>query len=123
MPTGSKKAGSVRIAPRRTTNPNPIEEVGNDNQEDPEDEDTEEHNNSQNQSLFISTFELRSWIAFWLDSLEQRKHLERIEISNSILELTKMCITFVTEVSLYSREAEPQIWENSLNSEISHKNV
>jgi hypothetical protein len=64
MPTGSKKAGSVRIAPRRTTNPNPIEEVGNDNQEDPEDEDTEEHNNSQNQSLFISTFELRSWIAF-----------------------------------------------------------
>jgi hypothetical protein len=58
-----------------------------------------------------------------LDSLEQRKHLERIEISNSILELTKMCITFVTEVSLYSREAEPQIWENSLNSEISHKSV
>jgi hypothetical protein len=29
--------------------------------------------------------------------------------------------TFVTEVSLYSREAESQIWENSLNSEISPK--
>jgi hypothetical protein len=35
----------------------------------------------------ISTFELRSRIAFWLDSLEQRKHLERIETSNSILEI------------------------------------
>ena len=39
--------------------------------------------------------------------------------------LEKRCedlfVTFVTEVSLYSREAEPQIWENSLNSEISQK--
>jgi hypothetical protein len=35
----------------------------------------------------ISTFELRSRIAFWLDSLEQRKHLERIEKSNSIFEI------------------------------------
>ncbi len=38
----------------------------------------------------ISTFELWSRIAFWLDSLEQRKHLERIEISNSISELMKI---------------------------------
>jgi hypothetical protein len=49
MPTGSKKAGGVRIAPRRPTNPNPIEEAGDDNQ-DPEDDDAEEHNNSQNQT-------------------------------------------------------------------------
>ncbi len=34
----------------------------------------------------ISTFELRSRIAFWLDSLEQRKRLERFEISNSNLD-------------------------------------
>jgi hypothetical protein len=40
--------------------------------------------------LGISTFELRSRIAFWLDSLELRKHLERIEISNTILEWTKI---------------------------------
>ncbi len=37
----------------------------------------------------VSTFELRSRIAFRLDSLEQGKHLERIEISNSILESMK----------------------------------
>jgi len=37
----------------------------------------------------ISTFELRSRIAFWLDSLEQRKRSERIERSNSRMQLTK----------------------------------
>ena len=37
----------------------------------------------------ISTFELRSRIAFRLDSLEQRKRLERIERSNSKMQLTK----------------------------------
>jgi len=35
----------------------------------------------------VSTFEFRSPIVFRWDSLEQRKHLERIEICNSILEI------------------------------------
>jgi hypothetical protein len=35
--------------------------------------------------------------------------------------LQKLFVTFVTEVSLYSRETEPRIWEDSLNSEISQK--
>jgi hypothetical protein len=49
MTTGSKKTGGVHIDPRRSNNPNPLEEAGVDNQ-DPEGDDIEENNNSQNQT-------------------------------------------------------------------------
>jgi hypothetical protein len=59
----------------------------------------------------ISTFELRSRIAFWLDSLEQRKRLERIERSNSKMQLTKYSSIKCSKDSKKIDDRSGALWE------------
>ena len=59
----------------------------------------------------VSTFELRSRIAFWLDSLEQRKRLERIERSNSKMQLTKYSSIKCSKDSKKINDRSGALWE------------
>jgi hypothetical protein len=63
------------------------------------------------QHVFNSTFELRSRIAFWLDSLEQRKRLEGTERNNSKMQLTKYSSIKCSKDSKKINDRSGTLWE------------